>query len=540
MENLKIDDYTLFKKEEDWSDSLEIRKDNLSKFDQLRKSVSEISVNEPSIKSLESISYQSYLDFQNIVAIIPELRKGSDEAWSKATNAYANFLTTFGEYRQPMLNRMTDYLAKAASIEDLRFAYNRVERSTEMKQLSSDFYLEVVLGLYLNDIKILDDAYVKGQLLKEQTTKLRDDSINQINKDRLQKIIDSLDVCIQSLTILKNNNEKISINRSQRIEARSKALDGISKLSNIFSKITYDFADKTIDSVDKAWSILLVTSFLAILISIIISFFLIKSIVGPLANIIQILSEGSENIESTAKELSAASQSVAAGTTENASSLEETGTAIEELSSMTKSNMNSTNNVLQLTNEATDSVVISEESMKQVIEAMSQIAVSGNEIGKIIKTIDEIAFQTNLLALNAAVEAARAGEAGAGFAVVADEVRNLAIRSADAAKTTSALIAKTINNINLGADLVKKTSDNFDSLIELVSKISNTVKEISVASDQQTQGIGLIGQAVAEMDKVTQSNVVVSEKTANASNSLSQSAFTLDQNIKRLIELLNG
>jgi methyl-accepting chemotaxis protein len=253
-----------------------------------------------------------------------------------------------------------------------------------------------------------------------------------------------------------------------------------------------------------------------------------------------VLSEDSRNVEVTANEMATASQKVAEGTSENASSLEETSAAIEELSSMTKSNTANSTEALKLTSTATISAKVSGESMEKAQEAMSQIAISGGEIGKIIKTIDEIAFQTNLLALNAAVEAARAGEAGAGFAVVADEVRNLAIRSAEAAKNTAALIEKTIENINLGSDLVKKTSDNFSSLVESVEKVSDIINGVSAASEQQSQGINQIGIAVSEMDKVTQANATVSQETASASASLSQSAVDLDHNVVKLVKLVSG
>jgi methyl-accepting chemotaxis protein len=285
---------------------------------------------------------------------------------------------------------------------------------------------------------------------------------------------------------------------------------------------------------------LLACAALTIIISIILTIVLVRSIVLPLTDIISILTEESRNVEVTANEMSEAAQTVAEGTTENAASLEQTGSAIEELSSMTKSNSDNSHEALKLTSKATESAKISEVSMEKVNEAMSQIATSGNEIGRIIKTLDEIAFQTNLLALNAAVEAARAGEAGAGFAVVADEVRNLAIRSADAAKTTADLIAKTIDNINLGSDLVNKTSDNFASLVDSVQKVADIINEVSQASEQQSQGIGQIGIAVSQMDKVTQSNATVSEGTASASHALSDSAADLDRNIERLVDLVHG
>ncbi|MDR1109659.1 MAG: methyl-accepting chemotaxis protein [Deltaproteobacteria bacterium] len=188
----------------------------------------------------------------------------------------------------------------------------------------------------------------------------------------------------------------------------------------------------------------------------------------------------------------------------------------------------------------TENVESSERSMTRVMDAMGQIAASGNEIGKIIKTIDEIAFQTNLLALNAAVEAARAGEAGAGFAVVADEVRNLAIRSADAAKTTAHLIARTIENISSGSQMVKQTSDSFEAVGADARKIGALMAEVAEASKEQTIGLGQINSAVNEMDQVTQSNAAVSEETASAASALFGEAERLERQVQDLMGLIYG
>ncbi|MDR1298619.1 MAG: methyl-accepting chemotaxis protein [Deltaproteobacteria bacterium] len=187
-----------------------------------------------------------------------------------------------------------------------------------------------------------------------------------------------------------------------------------------------------------------------------------------------------------------------------------------------------------------DSVAGSEEAMGRVISAMEDIASSGTEIGKIIKTIDEIAFQTNLLALNAAVEAARAGEAGAGFAVVADEVRNLAIRSAEAARSTADLIARTIGNIDSGAGLVRSTSDGFAKVVLEVGQVSEIIADVAAACSEQSAGIDQINRALLEMERVTQSNVAVSEETAGASVALSGEARKLEDNAGSLLMLVGG
>ena len=152
--------------------------------------------------------------------------------------------------------------------------------------------------------------------------------------------------------------------------------------------------------------------------------------------------------------------------------------------------------------------------MKELKASMDKINSASDEMAKIIKTIDEIAFQTNLLALNAAVEAARAGEAGAGFAVVADEVRSLAIRAAEAAGSTTELIEGNISNINEGTTLVGTTDEAFSKVAESADKVAKLVAEIAAASGEQAQGIDQINRAAGEMDKVTQQVAANAEESA--------------------------
>ena len=180
-----------------------------------------------------------------------------------------------------------------------------------------------------------------------------------------------------------------------------------------------------------------------------------RGITKPLKRVIQGLTESSTQVASASSQVSSASQSLAEGSSEQAASIEETSSSLEEMSSMTQQNAANANEAKNKMAEARQIVDKVNKHMGEMAEAIHGITKSSEETGKIIKTIDEIAFQTNLLALNAAVEAARAGEAGAGFAVVADEVRNLAMRAADAARNTSDLIENTIKAVKNGNEITE-------------------------------------------------------------------------------------
>ncbi len=178
--------------------------------------------------------------------------------------------------------------------------------------------------------------------------------------------------------------------------------------------------------------------------------------------------------------------------------------------------------------------------MKEMSAAMLAIKASGNDIAKIIKTIDEIAFQTNILALNAAVEAARAGEAGMGFAVVADEVRTLAQRSAQAAKETSSKIEGAVSKTGQGFDLSAKVGQALDEIVARVRQVDELAADVASASQEQSQGISQVNLAVAQMDKVTQSNAANAEESAGAAAELNAQARTLQELGADLLELVGG
>lgn len=239
------------------------------------------------------------------------------------------------------------------------------------------------------------------------------------------------------------------------------------------------------------------------------------------------INSASEQVASASKQVAAASQALSQGSTEQASSIEEITSSIEEIATQTQENAENANQANELATIAKNRAAEGKQQMKDMLSAMTEINESSNNISKIIKVIDDIAFQTNILALNAAVEAARAGQHGKGFAVVAEEVRNLAARSADAAKETTAMIEESIKKVNDGTTIANFTATALNQIVEEVAKAADLVREIAIASNEQASGIAQISQAINQVSQVVQNNSTTSEESAAASEELSSQAELL-------------
>ena len=247
----------------------------------------------------------------------------------------------------------------------------------------------------------------------------------------------------------------------------------------------------------------------------------IKNISHKLSSTMSDIKHASFEVNSGAEQVSSAAQALSQGATEQASSIEELSATMEDISDKIKVNADKANEASELAQNAGNEVVISNEKMHQMTLAMQDITNKSNEINKIIKTIDDIAFQTNILALNAAVEAARAGAAGKGFAVVADEVRNLAQKSAEAAKNTTVLIQASITAVSNGGKLTEETAKALNAVAENVVRVTSLINEISCASNEQANGVAQISLGIEQISTVVQTNSATAEESAAASEELS-------------------
>jgi len=279
---------------------------------------------------------------------------------------------------------------------------------------------------------------------------------------------------------------------------------------------------------------------MVISLSLVVSLVVHYQMAVPLKRVAAAVWDQAAQVNAAAQQVAGSSEAVADGASEQAASLEETSASLTELTAMTKFNAEHARKATELahaTHAAADRGAV---SMAGLNNAIQDINASSDDIAKIIKSINEIAFQTNILALNAAVEAARAGEAGLGFAVVADEVRNLAQRCAQAAKETETRIAGALAKSAKGAELSRHVSESFKDILDNAKGVNELDVDVAHSSQEQSQGIAQINTTLAQMDKVTQSNAANAEESAAAAEELNAQAMTMKESVTELLKLVEG
>ena len=241
----------------------------------------------------------------------------------------------------------------------------------------------------------------------------------------------------------------------------------------------------------------------------------------------------SDDIVSSSDDIASGAMDLSGRTEQTAANLEESAASMEQIASTVKSTTEHTSEASRVARHNADVAAQGGTVMRDVVDTMDGIRASSARIAEIIGTIDGIAFQTNILALNAAVEAARAGEQGRGFAVVATEVRSLAQRSAEAAKEIKTLIGSSVEQVEAGTSIVRRAGATIDEIVTSSGRVNHLLGEVATAAREQSQGISQIGQAVQELDRMTQQNASLVEHTAGAASAMRDQARTLAAEVAR-------
>lgn len=439
------------------------------------------------------------------------LMEEAKAAWQKYISIHDQMITLSRENKTQdamvMINGEAKTLFDEASATLLKVVNFNTEGGTEASEdgdalySSAQFIMTVtviafIIGGFLSSLYVVRSITVPvkeiDQVAKNIAAGNLDEEIRYRSKDELGALAVNFNSTVTRLRDYVNYIDEISMVLNQVAEG------------DLVFRLTYDYAGE-FAKIKTA----------------------LVNISDSLNNTMSQISQSSDQVASGSEQVSSGAQALSQGATEQASSIEELAATVNEISSQVKQNADSAHNASQRADQVGSEATESNKRMQDMLSAMADISDRSSEIGKIIKTIEDIAFQTNILALNAAVEAARAGEAGKGFAVVADEVRNLASKSAEASKNTAVLIESSLRAVENGTKIADETALSLNEVLTGVQDVTGTINEISSASEAQARSISQVTLGIDQISSVIQTNSATAEESAAASEELSGQAQIL-------------
>ncbi len=487
-------------------------------------------------------AYESLID-QTVVRnqAIADCRKTLDDSAGR-------YMESCNDYLAGQNETMRKELAEGAAADKLQERLNKINIMNDIIDLGNATRIACFRSQALRNPEIIREADRNFKQIEQKLSDLGKITRQEADLKHIEETQAAANSYKTAMNGLLDNWLALQELAKQRNNAGENVLESAQQTAVAGMDQTNEVAQNSVAALKSASLITVTGLILAAIIGVVVAIVIARGIMRPFHNIFKGLktfstaelnatgetfrritdglTEGVAQVNDAAGQVSSASQQLAEGASEQASSLEETSSALEQMAAMTRTNAANAK-------EANELAATAHTAAEQGDKTMTAINESSDQISKIIKVIEEIAFQTNLLALNAAVEAARAGEHGKGFAVVADEVRNLAQRAAQAAKETTGLIENSVNKSREGAEAIK-------AIVGGVAKVTDLINGIAKASDEQALGVEQVNTAVAQMDKVTQQNASGAEESASAAEELSAQAAATKGLVDELIVLVQG
>jgi methyl-accepting chemotaxis protein len=427
----------------------------------------------------------------------------------------------------------------------------KLKLSYEINDVFRQISEQILRVVLIPDESRFKQEVAKVQPLRDQYKELHEKLLKTPHPTELEKILwdriaEKVDIAVPindhlvELGLAKNYDEATNVSLYQADPATQEAVKAVNDYIQLINE--YNEADKKVaDNAFISSMVLLITlGIVALILGAVITYYITSSITKPVNKIATALNEGAQQVAAASNQLSSSAGQLSQSSAEQASSIEETSSTLQESSSMLQQNTANTKQAAQLSELTKASADKGSNEMQEMMNSMLEIKKSSDQISKIIKVIDDIAFQTNILALNAAIEAARAGEAGMGFAVVAEEVRNLAGRSAQAAKDTTAIIEANIELSGKGVSVAEKVREALSEITTHAKKVNELMDEIAAASQEQAQGVEQVNKAMSQMETITQQNAANAEESASAAAELNTQADSMRKIVRELSELVNG
>lgn len=525
------------------SEMLASGKENLARLLELYKEIDTLVERFPDeLKTLNEnarAAQKNTLEYQGLVKEIEENANHLTQIRTQLDRTAGEFMQGCQAYLEEMEKAMADHVLRG-DLEAIRDRNDKIRGINEVIDAGNTIRLATWRAQALRDPEILKNVQPRFADITKGLETLRAGTRQEVNLRHLASIGEATkhyQGLMEEVEGAFSNTQRIA---TQLVASGNEVLALAEKTARGGMDAAVRIANDAVSSLSSASLVLVIGLAVAIVVGLLLAVLITLSITRPVSRISEVLSEGAGQVAAASGQLSGASQQLAEGSSELAASIEETSATLQQSSSMVHQNNENTKQAAMLSRQSMDAAEGGNREMEEMMSSMAELKKSSDDIARIIKVIDEIAFQTNILALNAAVEAARAGEAGMGFAVVAEEVRNLAQRSAQAAKDTAAIIEKNITLSQDGVAVAQRVKSSLEEISAGARKVSELVDEIAAASQEQAQGIEQINKAIQQMDQVTQSTASNAEESAAASEELNAQAESMKEAVQNLLMLVHG